>query len=224
MRTSVQGGELVSEVKRGRKRGIALILVGMVLGAALIAPAGAHIGSVKHTWKKHFLPLAKKAFYTKKQTVTTKQANQRYVPVLLTANGYESGTETCKSETYTPSRPKIAIVHADVATAGGSTAGTMYVRGVYTTDGGTTWVEPTFYSGQDHYETGVQGDASHIYPLELSPGQTYQFAARMKSGPAGDYICNLLVEIHDRSAANELGPAPFSTARAGEAGDGQVGQ
>jgi hypothetical protein len=55
-------------MKSGRKRGIALLIVGMVLGALLIAPAGAHISSVKHTWKKHFLPLAKKAFYTEKES------------------------------------------------------------------------------------------------------------------------------------------------------------
>lgn len=58
----------MGEQKNGRRRGIALLLVGMVLGAALISPAGAHIGSVKHTWREHFLPLAKKAFYTKKQS------------------------------------------------------------------------------------------------------------------------------------------------------------
>lgn len=58
----------MAETKTGHKRGIALVLVGMVLGAALITPAGAHISSVSHTWKKHFLPLAKKAFYTKTQS------------------------------------------------------------------------------------------------------------------------------------------------------------
>jgi hypothetical protein len=58
-----------------KRRNIALLLVGLVLGAALITPAGAHVGgSVGHVWKKHMLPLAKKAFYTKTQS------NARYMP------------------------------------------------------------------------------------------------------------------------------------------------
>lgn len=63
----------MADSKSGRKRGVALLLVGMVLGAALITPAGAHVTSVTHSWKKHFLPLAKKAFYTKTQS------NARYL-------------------------------------------------------------------------------------------------------------------------------------------------
>lgn len=69
----------MADNKSGRKKGIALLIVGMVLGATLITPAGAHISSVSHTWKKHFLPLAKKVFYTKKQTFSKTQANNRFL-------------------------------------------------------------------------------------------------------------------------------------------------
>jgi hypothetical protein len=54
---------------RNRGRAFSLILVGVVLGAALITPAGAHVGgTVGHLWSKHLLPLAKGAFYTKSQS------------------------------------------------------------------------------------------------------------------------------------------------------------
>ena len=56
------------------RRDVALILVGAVIAAFFITPAGAHVGTtVDHLWKKHIKPLAAKAFYTKKK------ANDRFL-------------------------------------------------------------------------------------------------------------------------------------------------
>jgi len=75
----------VSGTGSRRRKGVGLVIVGMVLGAALVTPAGAHIDSIAHTWSKHFKPLAKKVFYTKKQSngrflkKTAKAANSEKV-------------------------------------------------------------------------------------------------------------------------------------------------
>ena len=51
------------------RRDLVLLLVGGLLAAMLITPAGAHVGgTVGHLWKQHLLPLAKKSFYTKAQS------------------------------------------------------------------------------------------------------------------------------------------------------------
>jgi len=61
-----------SRPKQGRVR-IALVIAGLVMGALLISPAGAHVSdNVGHLWKQHIKPLAMKTFYTKKQS------NQRF--------------------------------------------------------------------------------------------------------------------------------------------------
>ena len=50
-----------------RKRGVALLCVGLVLGATLVTPAGAVSASTARLWKQ-LKPLAAKVFYTKKQS------------------------------------------------------------------------------------------------------------------------------------------------------------
>ena len=64
----------MGEKKSGRRKGIALLLMGMVLGAALITPAGAHVGgTVSHLWTQHIKPKVTSLVYTKAQS------NARYL-------------------------------------------------------------------------------------------------------------------------------------------------
>jgi hypothetical protein len=64
-----------------RSRGwLALMLAGVLLGGLLLTPAGAHVTSdVGHLWRKHLRPLAKKNFYTKRQTYSKAQADTRFL-------------------------------------------------------------------------------------------------------------------------------------------------
>ena len=50
-----------------RRRGVALLCVGLVLGTTLVTPAGAVSASTARLWKQ-LKPLAAKVFYTKKQS------------------------------------------------------------------------------------------------------------------------------------------------------------
>jgi len=51
------------------RRGVALLVLGLVLGTMLVTPAGAHVStSMTHLWSKHLRPLAVKVFYTKSQS------------------------------------------------------------------------------------------------------------------------------------------------------------
>ena len=57
-----------------RRRGFALVLVGLVLGGALWAsPATSHVAGWTHNWVQHIRPKADVRYYTKAQ------ANARYV-------------------------------------------------------------------------------------------------------------------------------------------------
>lgn len=62
------------------KRSTALLMAaGILIGATMVAPAGAHVGgSVGHLWKKHIRPLADKRFFTKQQ------ANNRFLSETIT--------------------------------------------------------------------------------------------------------------------------------------------
>jgi hypothetical protein len=49
-----------------RTRGVALLLLGVLIGTLLITPAGAHVGDqVSHLWKKHIRPKADARYYKK---------------------------------------------------------------------------------------------------------------------------------------------------------------
>jgi hypothetical protein len=66
-----------------RRRGLALLCLGLVLVAVAGTPAGAHVSTnVSHVWAKHMKPLALKLFYTKSQSdaryYTKAQADARY--------------------------------------------------------------------------------------------------------------------------------------------------
>jgi Sec-independent protein secretion pathway component TatC len=49
-------------------RAIVLLVVGSVMGANLIAPAVAHIGSWTHNWTVHIKPKTDARYYTKTAT------------------------------------------------------------------------------------------------------------------------------------------------------------
>jgi hypothetical protein len=54
----------------------AAVVAGVVVGALVVTPAGAHVGgTVGHLWTKHIRPLATDIFYTKTQS------NKRFVTV-----------------------------------------------------------------------------------------------------------------------------------------------
>jgi hypothetical protein len=55
-------------------RGLALILVGIVMGATLITPAVAHVAGWTHNWTQHIRPRTDARYYTKTQS------NARYLP------------------------------------------------------------------------------------------------------------------------------------------------
>ncbi len=53
----------------GHGRWVALLIVGVLIGSALITPVGAHVGgSVAHLWNQHIKPKATQLFYTKQQS------------------------------------------------------------------------------------------------------------------------------------------------------------
>jgi hypothetical protein len=52
-----------------KRREIALMIVGVMVGAIMLTPASAHVGGTPlHLWRQHLAPLAKKVFYTKTQS------------------------------------------------------------------------------------------------------------------------------------------------------------
>jgi len=67
-----------------RRRGFALVLVGLALGGALWAsPATSHVASWTHNWVQHIRPKADVRYYTKANSnaryFTRAQADARYV-------------------------------------------------------------------------------------------------------------------------------------------------
>jgi hypothetical protein len=64
----------------GRKAVVTMLAAILLLSTALIAPGGAHDSeSITHNWRRHYRPLAKKSFFTKRI------ANARFVNVGETA-------------------------------------------------------------------------------------------------------------------------------------------
>jgi hypothetical protein len=66
-----------------KRREIALMIVGVLIGAIMLSPASAHVGGTPgHLWTKHLKPLAKQLFYTKTQSngryYTKTQSNSRF--------------------------------------------------------------------------------------------------------------------------------------------------
>jgi hypothetical protein len=73
-------------MKRALRRDVALVVIGLIAGVTLLAPATAHVGvRPAHLWKKHLLPLAKKAFYTKSAS------NARYESKVARPGSTETG-------------------------------------------------------------------------------------------------------------------------------------
>ena len=81
--------------KRSRKVSAGLIVVGFVIGALIVTPAGAHLGGkVKHLWKDHIMPKADARYaltghdhddrYYIKAEVDTLLGSQRFIE---TGNG-----------------------------------------------------------------------------------------------------------------------------------------
>lgn len=55
-------------------RGVALIVVGIYIGATMITPAVAHVAGWTHNWKNHIKPKTDARYYTKAQS------NSRFLP------------------------------------------------------------------------------------------------------------------------------------------------
>lgn len=57
----------------GRARMLALVIAGVLIGAVLVPPVGAHVAGWAHNWKKHIRPKTDNRYFTKSQ------ANSRFV-------------------------------------------------------------------------------------------------------------------------------------------------
>jgi hypothetical protein len=68
-----------------KRREIALMIVGVMVGAIMLTPASAHVGGTPaHLWTKHLKPLAKQLFYTKTQVYTKTQSNNKFLSMSST--------------------------------------------------------------------------------------------------------------------------------------------
>jgi hypothetical protein len=216
-------------VRRG-VRNLAVLSVGIILGTATVAVASHVFSDVPTSATYHAATewLANRGITTgcapglycpdepvsrAQMALFMQRLGQALTPIVLpmVATGssldLDTGPVVCAFPLYyIPSFAQLAYLHASVSATG---SGDYHARGVFSTNGGTTWSDAIPASNG----AAVLGIAIENEPWPLSstsfafiaPGTPYSFGIRLSTGPSGsgflaDYNCALLVRLDNRNA------------------------